>query len=72
MDVQGDTGDVEVEWDDTDLIDTQIPETPTLLFSLGYITDIAGPIDDDAEVRVEMGMSARSDLSTSIPMALPT
>ncbi|WP_439028227.1 DNA polymerase sliding clamp [Haloarchaeobius sp. DT45] len=54
VDAEGDTDDVHLELDETDLIDLQAGEAHSL-FSLDYLKDMDKAIPKDAEVTLELG-----------------
>lgn len=51
---EGDTDDTDLELGDDELIDISAGDVESL-FSLDYLKDMLGPIDKDAEVRMELG-----------------
>ncbi|ADQ69261.1 DNA polymerase sliding clamp [Halogeometricum borinquense DSM 11551] len=51
---EGDTDDVSIRMDSEDL-QTDIPEAVSSLFSIGYLTELVDPIENDTEVVVKVG-----------------
>ncbi|MDS0284710.1 DNA polymerase sliding clamp [Haloarcula onubensis] len=54
IDAEGDTDDVQVTFDEDDLVDGRINESVSSLFSLDYVTSIVGVMDADHEVEVRL------------------